>query len=120
MDALNTVEYGDREGTPMSNRTSAGTQLDTHNLRFQQHLKVLKAAKLRHFRIHDLRHTFATLHLQNGSPLELVSKQLGHASVKMTVDVYYHYLPSASGSGFSNKLPAIETESATNLIAFNK
>jgi integrase len=50
----------------------------------------------------------ATLHLQNGSPLEWVKNQLGHASIRMTVDCYFHYLPSAGGSGHSNKLPSVQ------------
>lgn len=41
---------------------------------------------------HDLRHTFATLALRRGVPVEVVSKVLGHARVSITLDVYRHVL----------------------------
>ncbi|AFZ67903.1 tyrosine-type recombinase/integrase [Deinococcus peraridilitoris] len=39
---------------------------------------------------HDLRHTYATLALKRGVPVEVVSKILGHASVSITLDTYRH------------------------------
>jgi integrase len=53
----------------------------------------LKAANLAYRRVHDLRHTYASLMLAAGAPILYVSKQLGHASPKMTLDVYSSYLP---------------------------
>lgn len=41
-------------------------------------------------RLHDLRHTFATIALENGESLKTVSEILGHASIKITGDVYSH------------------------------
>lgn len=41
-------------------------------------------------RFHDLRHTFATVSLQNGDNIKLVSDNLGHATVAFTLDVYGH------------------------------
>ena len=41
-------------------------------------------------RFHDLRHTFATVSLQNGDNIKLVSENLGHATVAFTLDVYGH------------------------------
>jgi integrase len=54
----------------------------------------LKAAGITGVRFHDLRHSFATLLLNKGINLPFVSKQLGHASVNVTVDIYHHILPS--------------------------
>ena len=45
-------------------------------------------------RFHDLRHTYATFLLSHGVPIKYVQEQLGHASAKMTLDVYASYLPS--------------------------
>ncbi|MEI3088601.1 MAG: tyrosine-type recombinase/integrase [Oscillospiraceae bacterium] len=42
------------------------------------HKKILKDAGLEHLRFHDLRHTFATLALQNGVDVKTVSSMLGH------------------------------------------
>ena len=44
-------------------------------------------------RLHDLRHFHASVMLQNGASLLLVSKRLGHASISTTGDVYGHLLP---------------------------
>ncbi len=54
----------------------------------------LKAAGVTGVRFHDLRHSFATILLNRGINLPFVSKQLGHASVNVTVDIYHHILPS--------------------------
>jgi integrase len=39
---------------------------------------------------HGLRHTFATISLENGVPLKTVSEALGHADIGVTADVYSH------------------------------
>jgi integrase len=44
-------------------------------------------------RFHDLRHIHATALLRAGVPVHIVSHRLGHASPKMTLDVYSHVLP---------------------------
>lgn len=45
------------------------------------------------YTLHSLRHTFATLSLLGGKSIMWVSRQLGHKSVKVTLDVYGHVLP---------------------------
>jgi integrase len=44
-------------------------------------------------RLHDLRHTHATLLLMKGIPVKVVSERLGHASPTVTLTVYAHVLP---------------------------
>ena len=44
-------------------------------------------------RLHDCRHTFATLLLNQGQPLEVISELLGHSSVVVTQQHYAHLLP---------------------------
>lgn len=44
------------------------------------------------FRLHDLRHTFATRCIESGINLSTVSKWLGHSSVGITADIYVHVL----------------------------
>jgi integrase len=45
-------------------------------------------------RLHDLRHTHATLLLAAGVPIKVVSERLGHTKITMTLDVYAHVLPA--------------------------
>ena len=52
--------------------------------------RVLKRAGLPRTRFHDLRHTFATLALQNGVDVKTVSGMLGHFSAGFTLDTYAH------------------------------
>ena len=52
--------------------------------------RVLKRAGLPRVRFHDLRHTFATLALQNGVDVKTVSGMLGHFSAWFTLDTYAH------------------------------
>ena len=57
--------------------------------------RVLKRAGLPEVRFHDLRHTFATLALQNGVDVKTVSGMLGHFSAGFTLDTYAHVTTSA-------------------------
>ena len=54
------------------------------------HKKILKDAGLEHIRFHDLRHTFATLALQNGVDVKTVSSMLGHYDAGFTLCTYTH------------------------------
>ena len=49
-----------------------------------------KAIGLPDLRFHDLRHSFATISIQNGDDIKTVSESLGHATVAFTLDVYGH------------------------------
>ena len=62
---------------------------------------------VRPLRLHDARHTFASLALSAGKPLPWVSKTIGHRRVSTTADIYSHVLPTdAVDLGF---LPGIPT-----------
>jgi len=53
--------------------------------------RIVQKAGLKRIRLHDLRHTFATLLRANGVPIEVISKVLGHASVLVTLHIYDHW-----------------------------
>ena len=72
---------------------NAGNPIDIDNWRPRVFNKALKKAGLRKIRIHDLRHTYATLRIAKGDNIADVSNQLGHHSVKLTLDTYYHWIP---------------------------
>jgi integrase len=76
--------------------------------------RILKAAGiLRPLRVHDLRHTSASLALQRGVPLLVVSRQLGHASIAITADIYAHLAPDATKEA-ATAWEAILTEHSRN------
>jgi integrase len=72
--------------------SSLGTPVDQRNLD-RDFKAVLKKAGLEEIRFHDLRHTAASLILNNGVPALVVSKMLGHAKTSTTLDIYGHLFP---------------------------
>jgi integrase len=58
--------------------------------------RLLKGAGVRQVRFHDLRHTFASLLLQNGESPVYVKEQMGHCSIQVTVDLYGHLIPGGN------------------------
>ncbi len=57
---------------------------------------LLRRSALRYRKPHALRHTYASLLVQNGESLAYVRDQLGHHSIKITVDTYGHLIPGAN------------------------
>ncbi len=60
--------------------------------------RACRAADLRRIRLHDVRHTYATVGLRNASgwhEVKVLSQRLGHASIGFTLDTYAHVLPAA-------------------------
>jgi integrase len=106
-------QHRDRQ---LAEREAAGDAYEDHDLIFCHELgrpinpqratdrfaALRKAAKIRAGRLHDVRHSQATLLLTgdqaNGispTPLHVVSARLGHASPMVTLSVYAHVLPSS-------------------------
>ena len=73
--------------------SSVGAPIHQHNL-WRAFKILLKQAGLPAFRFHDLRHTAASLLLNNGVPVIVVSRRLGHARASITSDVYGHLMPN--------------------------
>jgi integrase len=65
--------------------------------------RTLKQAGLPHYRVYDLRHTFASLLLAEGAPITYVAAQLGHASPATTLRYYAKWIPS-KGKRWVNSL----------------
>lgn len=78
---------------------------------FRRHAK---KAGVRMLALHGLRHTMATLHLQAGQPLKLVSDRLGHSSISVTAHIYSHVTPEmqSSAAGVVSTLIARQPETA--------
>jgi len=84
-----------------------GKCVDMHDVKGRHFRRCLEKAGLRRIRFHDLRHTFATLLIQNGEPIAYVQKQLGHSSIQMTVDCYTHWMPGENREAM-DRLPVLD------------
>ena len=71
--------------------------------------RCLEKVGLRRIRVHDLRHTYATIRLLRGHNIGDVSKQLGHSSIKITFDVYGHWVPGK----FKSEVAELDQPEAT-------
>jgi integrase len=73
-----------------------GFPVDINNWRKRVFYKAIEKAELRKIRVHDIRHTYASLMIQAGESLAYVRDQLGHHSISITVDIYGHLTPGGN------------------------
>jgi integrase len=86
---------------------SRGGAMDDRNFRTRAFYPALRRATLRRIRVHDLRHTAASLMIATGADLAAISRQLGHANVQITLSVYTHFFAKRSDTGLGAKLEAL-------------
>ncbi|MBF0526418.1 MAG: site-specific integrase [Deltaproteobacteria bacterium] len=91
-----TLRMGWKEMPEWVFTNETGGIVDKDNWRKRIFYRALDKAGLRRIRVHDLRHTYASLLIQAGESLVYVKDQLGHHSIKMTVDVYGHLTPGGN------------------------
>jgi integrase len=85
-----------------------------NNFKNRLFFRCLEKAGRRPIRFHDLRHTFASLLLRNGESLQNVKGQMGHSSIKATVDVYGHLVPGADRKAV-NRLPSLPSSERSQM-----
>jgi integrase len=73
--------------------TGIGTPIDPRSLSLDYD-RMIEKSELPRIRLHDMRHTFATIGLGHGVHPKVMSDMLGHSKVSLTLDVYSHALPS--------------------------
>jgi integrase len=76
-------------------QNEAGKPMDDSKVR-KVLTKLLAKAGLAQRNPHFLRHTFASLLIQQGESLKYVQDQMGHSSIKMTADTYGHLVPGGN------------------------
>ena len=92
-------------GTPWSPRN------DYRNFR-----QALEAASLCRARLHDLRHTAASLMLSQGVPARVVMQTLGHSQIGITLNTYSHISPELSRSA-ADRMQALLSEDGESVMA---
>jgi len=108
-----TLKRGWAETTAWVFCTEVGTALDKSRVR-KVFSKVLKTAGLPlHFSPHCLRHTFASLLLQQGESPAYVQRQLGHASIQLTVDTHGKWRPMGNKAAVNR----LDDENGSKVVA---
>lgn len=85
------VEGNAGAGTVFCTKRGGITSRAVLHYRFK---RLLKTSGLQDIRFHDLRHTHATLLLLAGENPKIVSERMGHSSIRITLDLYSHVIPS--------------------------
>lgn len=69
-----------------------GDMIRSNNFRHRVWRALLKALAIRYRCVHTIRHTYATRLIMAGANLVYVQRQLGHSTIKVTVDLYTHWI----------------------------
>ena len=83
-------------GIPLSDSDLVFSTLGKHllpNTITHAWLKLVKQTGLKAIRLHDARHSHASIMLKQGIHSKIVQERLGHASIQMTLDTYSHVAP---------------------------
>lgn len=99
--------FPNENGTPMSS-------LNMYNRKF---LPAIKKATPQKVRFHDLRHTYASLLIDQGENIKYIQKQLGHASIKLTLDTYGHLMKDVNKEAASRLGKAIFEQDGSKMVA---
>ena len=101
-------------------RTATGTPIDPDNWYGRHFVPTVKRAKLRPIGLHTLRHTYASLLINMGEGIKYVSKQLGHASIQITADLYGHLFKETSVSAMNRlamRIPVAKSDQKADEVA---
>ncbi len=102
-----------REPSPWLFQADGGGPLDYRAFHRSVWQPLLRRAGVRYRSPHQLRHTFASLLIQQGESLAYVRDQLGHHSIKLTVDTYGHLIPGTNRQAVNR----LDDETGRNLYA---
>ena len=75
---------------------ASGQPMDCRNMVNRYFEPALKKAGLPKIRFHDLRHTYASLLIEQGENIKYIQSQLGHSSPTVTLDVYAHLMKKSN------------------------
>jgi integrase len=75
---------------------ASGGPIDHNNLNYRHFKPALKKSGIGKMRYHDLRHTTASLLIEQGENIKYIQKQLGHSSPTVTLNVYAHLMKDSN------------------------
>ncbi len=93
----------------------AGGPLDHGNMTNRHFYPALERAELPRIRFHDIRHTFASLLIEQGENIKYIQSQMGHASPMVTLSVYAHLMKPVNQESARRLEKAIFSESGDQM-----
>ena len=98
----------------------AGGPINYSNLVRRHYHPALKTAGLPRIRFHDLRHTYASLLINQGENLKYIQTQLGHSSPTVTLNVYAHLMKPTNQEAACRLENSVFGESGSKIVAGTK
>ncbi len=95
--------------------TATGQPINHNNLVNRQFNTALKDAKINRIRFHDLRHTYASLLIEQGENIKYIQNQLGHANPTVTLNVYAHLMKETNQASAKRLEDTIKNSTGHNL-----
>lgn len=90
------------------------------NMTSRHFFPALKDAKVERIRFHDLRHTYASLLIDQGENIKYIQTQIGHSSPTMTLDVYAHLMKPLNQEAACKLENTIFSITGSKMVAENK
>lgn len=94
-----------------------GNPINHGNMLRRHFYPALKASECPKIRFHDLRHTYASLLIEQGENIKYIQNQLGHASPMVTLSVYAHLIKSVNQESACKLEKAIFQTSGSKIVA---
>ena len=98
----------------------AGQPINNSNMRYRYFDPALKAAGLLKIRFHDLRHTYASLLIEQGENIKYIQSQLGHSSPTVTWNVYAHLMKTVNQEAACRLENSVFTPTGHNPVTTTK
>jgi integrase len=98
----------------------AGNHINNKNMLRRHFRPALQAAGCPSIRFHDLRHTNASLRLENGENIKYIQAQLGHATPTITLNVYAHLMKDRNPEAACRLENVVFGENGSKMVAKSK
>jgi len=98
----------------------AGNPIDHNHVVRQHFYPTLEAENLPKVRFHDLRHTYASIMIEQGENLKYIQTQLGHSSPTATLNVYAHLMKPTNQEAACRLENAIFGADGSKMVAENE
>ena len=96
---------------------ATGTQLTPANFYNRVYLPAIERAGIPRLKFHALRHTFASILIDQGENIKYIQAQLGHSKASTTLDIYGHLMKTENPEAARRRGELIFLESDSKMVA---